>query len=129
MLTVYFDGQCALCSTGMHYWHARAPQAIQLVDAASPDFDATTTGIPLADMMYEIHVRRDDGLWLRGVPALEAICLAAGMRWLAWPLRVRLLRPMWRRAYILLARYRYSISSVIAPACPNGRCSTPLWRE
>lgn len=82
-LTVYFDGSCALCSTEIRYYSARAGEALRFVDVAdhavTPEPD-----LPREAALKRLHVRRPDGTLLSGAQAFIAIwSQVPGWRWLA----------------------------------------------
>ncbi|KAF0814984.1 hypothetical protein IGB42_00060 [Andreprevotia sp. IGB-42] len=134
MLTAYFDGSCPCCTHSMLALQRRAPTGIRLVDAAAADFDPASIGRTRLALMTELCVQRMDGTHLNGVDAVHALFGAAGLAWLAWPLRIRPLRRMWMAAYAALVRNRYAISSALKLDCSGGTCTVRYlgkasWRD
>ncbi|WP_255989343.1 thiol-disulfide oxidoreductase DCC family protein [Chitinolyticbacter albus] len=128
MLIAYYDGSCPFCSQSMYALRRRAPDALQLVDAADPAFDAAQSGHTRAELMHSLHVQDAAGTEYVGVAAVCAVFKAARLGWLVWPLRLRALQPLWFRAYALLARQRYRLSQAAGLDCPNGTCTLDPWR-
>lgn len=83
MLTVYFDGQCPLCSREIAHYRRRAPaDAVAFIDIAVPDFDPGAHGLDPVRANRLFHVRAGDRL-LVGVDAFRALWAAVpGFRWL-----------------------------------------------
>jgi predicted DCC family thiol-disulfide oxidoreductase YuxK len=80
-------------------------------------------GVTLAAMNAELHGLRADGAMLVGTDAILEAYTLAGRRWLVWPLRVRLLRPMLASAYRSLARNRYRVSRWIGLETAHKACN------
>jgi predicted DCC family thiol-disulfide oxidoreductase YuxK len=73
VLTVYFDGSCALCSVEIgHYARQRGAQGLCFVDASTP---GAQTGVDLCrdSALRRFHVRRADGQLVSGARAFVAI--------------------------------------------------------
>lgn len=129
--TVYYDGACPLCRSEMGVL-MRDNQAgrLRFVDIAEQGFDATALGVTQAALMARLHVRRPDGTWLVGVPAVQAAYAATGHHRIAallgQPAIARLARP----AYDWLADHRYRLPRWLlklvhlhAGSCaPDGAC-------
>jgi predicted DCC family thiol-disulfide oxidoreductase YuxK len=131
--TVYYDGACPLCRSEMGVLMRRnAAGHLRFVDIAQPGFDAAALGVTHAALMARLHVRRPDGGWLVGVPAVQAAYAATGHRRiaaaLARPVVARLARP----AYDWLADHRYRLPRWLLKAvhlhagscAPDGACRT-----
>lgn len=106
--TVYYDGDCALCSTEMAFlMRENRDGLLDFVNIATPGFDAPSLGVTREALMTLLHVRDRSGRWLIGVPAIQAIYVATGHRRvaaaLAHPVVVGLAPPV----YAWLARNRY----------------------
>lgn len=108
--TVYYDGACPLCRSEMGVlMRDNRAGLLRFVDISLPGFDAAALGTTQAALMARLHVRRPDGGWLVGVPAVQAAYAATGhqrvARALGRPLVARLARP----AYDWLADHRYRL--------------------
>ncbi|WP_187360167.1 thiol-disulfide oxidoreductase DCC family protein [Chitinolyticbacter meiyuanensis] len=123
MLTIWYDGSCPFCSRSMHALQRRAPHALRLIDAADPAVDVASHGLQREALMHSLHVEDGSGRRQTGFAAVYAVFAAAGLGWLAWPLRIRPLQPLWQYAYAQLARNRYLLSTVLKLDCPNGSCT------
>lgn len=142
-LTVYFDASCGLCHNEMLNIKAHdAKGHLRLVDCSAPGFDDAPfrpEGITHADMMERLHVRDNQGAWIKGAPAMELIYRTAGMQRMA-----RLWEPgtLLGKLYPWIARHRYALSLTGFPlafgiwgkyaawrayrrsrGCKNGPCS------
>jgi predicted DCC family thiol-disulfide oxidoreductase YuxK len=123
-LTLYFDSACPLCRREMNRlrrWDRAGRLAF--VDMSAPGFDPAPLGVTLAALNAELHGLRADGAMLVGTDAILEAYTLAGRRWLVWPLRVRLLRPMLASAYRSLARNRYRVSRWIGLETAHKACN------
>jgi predicted DCC family thiol-disulfide oxidoreductase YuxK len=103
--TLYYDGQCPLCSTEMEKLGSYADSDLKLVDIHSLEDD---TGLPTKDaLLTSLHLKQADGDLLRGldanVAAWQHTRFGPYVRWLRWPL-VKLIAD-W--VYDCWARLRY----------------------
>ncbi len=110
-LRVLYDGGCSVCSATVEgYGRREGGERLILIDVAAADFDPEAFGLPMADLLYELHAIDREGTLYRGVEALWAI-------WQAFPpgsvygLLGRLvtlppLRPLARFGYWCFARLR-----------------------
>ncbi|WP_164707871.1 thiol-disulfide oxidoreductase DCC family protein [Paraburkholderia phosphatilytica] len=126
-LTLYFDGACPFCVaeiTRLRSWDEQG--RIRFVDIAVPEFEAPP-GVDLAALNREMHGRTAEGAWLTGIDCIVAAYDTVGRGWLVAPLRVRAMRPLFRRGYRLFARHRQRISRwlglKVEPMCTDGRCA------
>jgi predicted DCC family thiol-disulfide oxidoreductase YuxK len=142
-LTVYFDASCRLCRSEMLSIKAHDTRDyLRLVDCSAPGFDDApfrADGITRADMMERLHVRDNQGAWIKGVPAFELIYRTVGMQRMAglWGRR-----ELMNRLYPWIARHRHGLSRTGLPllftlcgkyaawrahrrsrGCKNGKCS------
>ncbi len=110
-LTVYFDGSCRMCRSELlnikaHDWK----DYLRLVDCSGGDFDDALfrrEGITRHDMMARLHVRDNQGAWIKGAAAMELIYRTAGMQRMAnlWGGNAPL-----ARLYPWIARHRQALS-------------------
>jgi predicted DCC family thiol-disulfide oxidoreductase YuxK len=147
MLTVFYDGSCALCSAEMQEL-ARLDRhhELALVDCAAADFDDRAwraEGVSRADMLAAMHVRDVLGDWHRGVDAFSLIYATVGAPWLARLWAHPLTRPITQRLYPWIVRHRHQLSALglhlVAPRvlrllawrsarharCEHGACRMP----
>lgn len=125
-LTIYFDASCGLCHSEMLNIKAHDHRNyLRLVDCSAADFDDApfrTDGITRADLMERMHVRDNQGAWIKGVPAFELIYRTVGMRHMAklWGNRT-----LMGRLYPWIARHRHGLSLTGLPVLFSlwGKCA------
>lgn len=72
--TVYFDGDCPICSREIAtYRQSRGGDAIDWVDASRCDDAALSTGLDRASALQRFHVRGADGTLISGAAAFVEI--------------------------------------------------------
>lgn len=146
-LTVYYDASCSLCSAEIDNIHmADAEQRIRLVDCSAADFDDSpflADGITREAMMECMHVRDNQGVWVKGVSSFELLYRTVGMTTIAKFWGGKRTRPLTEWAYPWVARHRMALSWTGLPlffklwgkcaarrahqrsrSCINGKCST-----
>jgi predicted DCC family thiol-disulfide oxidoreductase YuxK len=76
---MFHDGDCPLCNREVALLR-RLDSAgrIKFTDIAAPDFDPLAYGKDLGMLMAEIHARRSDGSWIRGVEVFRQLYSAVG---------------------------------------------------
>jgi predicted DCC family thiol-disulfide oxidoreductase YuxK len=116
LLTVYFDGHCALCSAEMaEIGRMDAHGEISFVDCAAAGFDdraLRADGVTQADLMQALHVRDVLGDWHRGVDAIALLYATVGAPWLARAWAHPLTRPFTRRLYPWVVRHRHRLCAL-----------------
>ncbi len=147
LLTVFYDGSCAMCSAEMQVVQRLDVDGdITLADCAAASFDDTPyrgEGVSREAMLTTLHVRDVLGDWHRGVDAFALIYATVGAPGLARLWAHPLTRPLMQRLYPWLVRHRHRLSAfglhVIAPAvlhlfawriarrarCEHGACRMP----
>jgi predicted DCC family thiol-disulfide oxidoreductase YuxK len=111
LLTLYIDGNCPLCVAEvkrLRAWdrHSR----LAFVDIAEPEFDPVPLGVDLAALNRQIHAWTVDGHCLTGIDTFVAAYTHVGKGWIVAPLRIPMLRPFFRAAYLAFARNRMRLS-------------------
>ncbi|MBI5719387.1 MAG: DUF393 domain-containing protein [Burkholderiales bacterium] len=146
MLTVYYDGGCALCRAEMQEIRQMdAHGEVAFVDCAAAGFDDAplrAQGVSRGAMLQALHVRDVLGDWHRGVDAIALLYATVGAPWLARAWAHPLTRPITRRVYPWIVRHRHRLSALglhlvapralrlfarrhaphAAPYCPHGSC-------
>lgn len=109
-LRIYVDDACPLCHAEMAGLAAHdGGQRLQIRDCSAEGFrdsDSEVAGFDRAQLLHRIHARDAQGQWLVGVPVFAAAYEAAGLRRIAWLLRLRWLQPVWRAGYALVVDHR-----------------------
>ena len=114
LLTVYFDASCKLCNSEMQNIKLHdIENRLMLVDCSAPEFDDgpfLMEGITRDVMMNCLHVRNDQGVWIKGVAAFEVIYRSVGMVSIAKLWGHPITRPLAERAYPWVVRHRHFLS-------------------
>lgn len=113
-LTVYFDASCSLCNSEMQNIKIHdTAQRLNLVDCSATSFDDVPfrdEGITREAMLKVLHVRNNQGAWVKGVSAFELLYRTADMPILANLWGGKFTRPLAERIYPWVARHRQAIS-------------------
>lgn len=118
-----YDGQCPLCSREVAILRRRNGRGlIAFEDIADPAFDAARYGLTMPQVVGAMHAVRPDGSVVVGVDVFAELYDAAGLRWLAEPLRWPLTRPLAKLGYWLFAKVRPYLSSFRPADCAGGTC-------
>ena len=128
-LTIFYDGQCPLCSFEMHKLKQRdAMNNIRLVNLHQKDFSTTYPHINKEQAMAVLHGEyRGEMLFALDVTHRAWTLVGKGF-WVA-PLQFPIIKPIAHCCYLLMAKYRHSISSTFAQyfnikvsKCSEGTC-------
>lgn len=118
-LRLYADMACALCRAEMCGLAARdVGHRLQVVDCSASDFhdgELEPAGISRVQLLRRLHARDAQGRWLVGVPVFAAAYEAAGLRRVAWLLRLRWLQPLLSLGYGLVADHRVALVRLGTP--------------
>ncbi|WP_240324384.1 thiol-disulfide oxidoreductase DCC family protein [Trinickia diaoshuihuensis] len=110
-MTLYIDGNCPLCVAEVKRLRAwDRHRRLAFVDIAQPGFDPSPLGVELAALNRQIHAWTADGHRLVGIDTFVAAYTHVGKGWIVAPLRVPMLRPFFRAAYLVFARNRMRLS-------------------
>lgn len=113
-LTVFFDASCSLCDSEMQTIKLHdLEQRLVLIDCSAVDFDDApfaTDGVTREAMMNRLHVRDQQGAWIKGVAAFELIYRTVGMSAFADLWGSRMTRPIMEHLYPWVARHRQLLS-------------------
>ncbi len=131
-LTVYFDASCRLCHSEIRNIQAHDARGhLRLVDCSAPGFDDAPfrkEGITRADMMERLHVRDNQGAWIKGVPAFELIYRAAGMQRVADFWGGGRTRHLMEKLYPWIARHRRGLSLTGLPLLFEAWARCAAWQ-
>ena len=128
-LTIYFDATCRMCHSEMRNIKVHdAKGYLRLVDCSAPGFDDApfrADGITQTDMMERLHVRDNQGAWVKGAPAFELMYRTVGMQRMA---RIWGSGTLLDRLYPWIARHRQGLSLTGTPLVFGiwGKCAA--WR-
>lgn len=114
-LTLLYEEACPLCKLEIDNLKVRDKAGrLCFVDVSAPDFDPTPYGVPLSDLLEAIHAVKADGSMVKGVAVFRLAYAAVGLGWITRPTGWPLLKPLFDRAYVQLARNRHRISKRFA---------------
>ena len=128
-LIIFYDGKCPLCSLEMqklkrHDLHNK----INLIDLHQPDFEKQFPDINIGKALAILHGSYQ-GKRLLGLDVTHRAWTLVGKGWLVAPLQWPVLKQLSHLCYLVLAKYRYPISSFIAKCfgikanhCEQGTC-------
>lgn len=120
--TILIDNDCPLCRIEGRFLERldRGRGRLRLIDIASPDYDAASTGVPYEQAMGEIHGLNANGETVTGMEVFRRAYAAVGWSWLWAPTGWSLLRPIFDFAYRVFAKHRLRLTG--RPACETGTC-------
>ena len=114
-MTLLYEEACPLCKLEIDNLKARNDKGLlRFVDVSASDFDPVPYGVPLADMLEAIHAVKADGSMVKGGEVFRLAYGAVGLGWITRPTGWPLLKPVFDRAYVHLARNRHRISEKFA---------------
>lgn len=113
-LTLYYDGQCALCQAEIHFLAARNRRGLlKFVDINDRNFSDGGHPVSCAEAMAQMRGRLGDGQVLTGTSVFAAAYRRADLHILAWLFSNTWLKPILDLGYRWFARYRQPISRTI----------------
>ena len=129
MLTIFYDGQCPMCSTEMrHLKKYDKSDLITLVDVHQDNFGALYPDINAADAMKILHGDYQGKLLFGLEVTHRAWTLVGKGIWVA-PLNWPVIKTVSHWVYLGLARYRQPISTFLSKIfgikvdnCTSGTC-------
>ena len=105
---VFFDEQCPLCRKEIKFVRKRDRDGkLKLTDISDPNFDPSSTGKSLDELMREIHGRYADGTLVTGVEVFREIYQRIGFGAFVVPSRWIGVRWCMDKMYNLFAALRY----------------------
>lgn len=111
-LTIFYDGQCPLCTREINALRARDNKAAMTFEDLHQVELAEKYPMIQKDQAFQMIHGLLDGKVIKGIDVnYHAWRLVGKEAWVA-PLRWRLTRPLAQLGYRLFARYRHQISSV-----------------
>ncbi len=123
--TIYFDGECQLCSREIEMFQRRVHDgSLNYVDISQPTFDENAHGVEESKVQHHMHVRNHEtDQLLIGVDALIGMWeVVPGFRWLATITRFPLVKPFARLGYVFFAWIRPKLPKRKRDHCETG-CS------
>jgi len=129
MLTIFYDGNCPLCSAEMRSLKKHDDNnVIKLVNLHNKNFNQLYPGININRAMQILH-GSFQGESLLGLEVTHRAWTLVGKGFWVAPLTWPIIKPVSHWVYLLIARFRQPISSAIAkifklePAvCQSGGC-------
>lgn len=129
MLTIFYDGACPLCYTEMQSLKKHDDKGvINLVDLQNKDFEKLYPNINVNNALKILHGQYEGKLLLGLEVTHRAWTLVGKGVWVA-PLNWPILKTLCHWVYLIIARYRHPISSVLSKVfklkannCNSGTC-------
>ena len=109
MITVFYDGQCGLCSKEIDYYRRIAPNGVfDWQDITESADDLNKEGVSLSEGLKHLHAKDNSGQIYIGVDAFTLIWKQL-KRWrvLAVLVGLPLIRPSASYAYRMFANWRF----------------------
>jgi predicted DCC family thiol-disulfide oxidoreductase YuxK len=125
-LQIFYDGSCSVCAREIETYRSADHQGrLVCIDISAPGFDPQMYGIPLKELMYELHAIDQRGTVYRGVEAFWAIWQAFPsstlFRLLGKAIQLPLINSLARICYKGFARIRPYLPQR-DKACESGTC-------
>ena len=122
-VTVYFDGQCPLCSREIAHYRGQAKgEPVSFVDISAADFDPVQHGVDLARARQGLHVKVGNEMQT-GVDAAIVMWQAIPTyRWLARLVRRPGVYGLANISYRIFARFRPYLQRRLRHSCASGAC-------
>jgi len=128
-LLIFYDGKCPLCSLEMQKLKRNdLDNKINLVDLNQANFNDQFPDIDVDKALAILHGIYQ-GKQLLGLDVTHRAWTLVGKGWFVAPLQWPIIKPFSHLCYLMLAKYRYPISSFIAKylginanQCEQGTC-------
>lgn len=121
---VFYDSHCPLCKSEIEMIRRKDKNnQMMLTDISAEDFDASSTGKTLDELMREIHGRYADGTMVIGVEVFREIYGRLGFGFLVKPTRWPIIRWPMDLAYRFFAGIRYRAA---LKRFNSGSCELPV---
>ncbi len=129
MLTIFYDGNCPLCSTEMRKLKKHdVNNDIKLVNLHQKHFDELYPDIDINRAMAILHGIYK-GQYLLGLEVTHRAWTLVGKGFWVAPLNWPIVKPLSHWVYLLIAKFRHPISKVLARVfklesteCTSGGC-------
>jgi predicted DCC family thiol-disulfide oxidoreductase YuxK len=115
-ITVFYDGHCPLCDWEINHLKKKdSENNIEFEDIKSESFSTKYPNLNKQQLDALLHVQQSDGQWQTGLDATYLLWNTVGAgKWFS-PLKWRWLRPILKPCYLVFAKYRHNITSVLFP--------------
>ncbi len=114
--TLFYDGACPLCQAEILFLSGRnEAKLLDFVDIHSEQFDPQKMGVSCEDALAAMYGQFESGKLIQGIAVFSEAYRRANLPRLAWIFSRKSLQPFLRVAYLLFAKYRHAISSLIGP--------------
>lgn len=121
---VFYDSHCPMCKSEIEMIRRKDKQSqLKLTDISAEDFNASSTGRTLDELMREIHGRYADGTIVIGVEVFREIYGRLGFGFLVKPTRWPIIRWPMDLGYRLFAGFRYRAA---LKRYNKGSCELPV---
>lgn len=115
-LEAFYDAACPLCQSEVKMIRRLDKKhKILFTDIADPEFDASSYGKTLDQLMNEMHARLSDGSWITGVEVFRRLYAAVGFGWLVSATRLPGVSQFLNLLYHIFARNRLKLTGRCDP--------------
>lgn len=116
-LTLFYDGACPLCQAEILFLSGRnQARLLDFVDIHSDRFDPHKVGVSCEDALAAMYGQLASGRLIQGIAVFPEAYRRANLPRLANFFSYRPLQPFFRLVYLLFAKNRHAISSLLGPA-------------
>jgi predicted DCC family thiol-disulfide oxidoreductase YuxK len=113
-LTIYFDGNCPLCMAEIHVLkNNNSQKRLNFIDIHDESMVDDAINCEMA--LKVIHAKLGDGTIIRGSKVFEAAYQRADLKVMKYLFSLTLFQKGYGKFYIMFARFRHQISSLIGP--------------
>jgi len=120
---ILYDAGCPICRAEISWLKGKDKKGYLLTeDISAPEFNPSSYGKNLDELMKSIHGVFPDGRIVSGIDAVMGLYGSVRLGWLWLPARLKFVRPFYDLGYSLFAwhRFRHNIKS---GECNNDQCS------
>jgi predicted DCC family thiol-disulfide oxidoreductase YuxK len=115
-LTLFYDGACPLCQAEILFLSGRnQANLLDFVDINSKRFDPAKVGVSCEAALAAMYGQFASGKLIQGVSVFPEAYRRANLPRLAWFFSRKPLQPFLQLAYLLFAKNRHEISSLLGP--------------
>ncbi|QDU80787.1 hypothetical protein Pla110_25220 [Polystyrenella longa] len=110
-LAIFYDGDCPLCRREIEMIQRKdKEEKLCFVNIAASEFKAEDFDKTRQQLMAELHARKANGEWIKGVEAFRQMYTLIGWKGIVRVSRLPIIEPLLNWAYRIFARNRLSLT-------------------